>query len=172
MGSIGRGAVCVKIELCERTERHVRIYFEKARAPEIRAMLPQRAATVEEAVEDYCNSIKPGSSSFGRTIYADGVYVGDIWCYGLGQGSDPDAMVSYCVFEKSCWNRGIASDALCRFLAEITVRFQLKNIGAFAYAENKASIAVLRKNGFQEQERFVENGIESVYCSLHVCEET
>lgn len=162
----------MKVELRERTEQHVRIYFERAQDPEIRAVLPQRATTVEEALEDYRNSIKPGSGSFGRTIYADDSYVGDIWCYGLGQGTDPDAMVSYCVFDKSCWNHGIATKALRCFLDEIKAKFDLKMIGAFTYADNKASIAVLRKNVFQEQERFVENGVESVYLSLYVCEET
>ena len=42
-----------KIALGERTEETVRIYFEKAKQPEIKAMLPQKDQTVEEALTDY-----------------------------------------------------------------------------------------------------------------------
>lgn len=69
------------ITLKERTKNHVREYFCKTQDVEIQKMLPQKAKTVEEAVETYYRSISPGSTSYGRTIYADGVYVGDIWCY-------------------------------------------------------------------------------------------
>ncbi len=42
-----------EIVLGERTEETVRIYFEKAKQPVIKAMLPQKAQTVEEALEDF-----------------------------------------------------------------------------------------------------------------------
>ena len=163
----GRG---MKIELHARTEEHVRIYFEKSKAPEIRAVLPQKATSEEEAVENFRNTQKPGASSYGRTIYADGVYIGDVWCYGIRQEEEPDAMVSYCVFEKPYWNHGIATKALEYFLEELVVKFELKSIGAFSYAENCASIAVLQKNGFGVLERFVENGVESVYLQKTISE--
>ena len=84
----------MKIELKERGEEHVRIYFEKTRDAQIRQMLPQKSQTAEEAVEDYRKSLKPDASSYGRTIYADGRYVGDIWCYGIHEEKEPDAMIS------------------------------------------------------------------------------
>lgn len=59
------------IELRERTERHVRIYFARTRDPEIQAMLPQAASTVEEALESYGKTLLPGADSFGRTIKAE-----------------------------------------------------------------------------------------------------
>lgn len=161
----------MKIELCERTERHVRIYFEKAQDPEIRAVLPQRAATVEMALDDYDRSVREDSGSYGKTIYADGVYVGDIWCYGLRDEDGPDAMVSYCIFEKACWNQGVATEALRCFLGEISGKFGIGSVGAFTYAVNRASLTVLLKNGFCEQERFMENGVESVFCFLDICGE-
>lgn len=65
----------MRIELKERYEEHVRIYFEKTRDAQIRQMLPQKCRTVEEALEDYRKSLKPGAASFGRTIYADGKYI-------------------------------------------------------------------------------------------------
>lgn len=158
----------MKVELRSRTEEHVRIYFEKAQVPEIRTLLPQKAASVEEAIADCHNTRKPGATSFGRTIYVDGVYVGDVWCYGLGQEEDPDAMVSYCVFEQACWNQGIATKAVDSFLCEIIKKFGLKSIGAFTFAGNGASIAVLKKNGFEVLERFFENGVESVYLQKNI----
>ncbi len=42
-------------------------------------------------------------------------------------------------------------------------RFSLRSVGAFTFADNKASIRVLEKNGFAVQESFVEDGRESVY---------
>lgn len=151
------------IELRERTERHVRIYFARTRDPEIQAMLPQAASTVEEAVESYGKTLLPGADSFGRTIYVDGVYVGDIWCYGIHSEETPDAMLSYCLFEKTLWGRGIATEALRLFLEEIVRRYDLRTAGAFAYAANRASLGVLEKNGFALVECFVEDGVKSVY---------
>ncbi len=65
-----------EIVLGERTEETVRIYFEKAKQPVIKAMLPQKAQTVEEALEDYKETLLPSATSFGRTIVVDGKYVG------------------------------------------------------------------------------------------------
>ena len=76
---------------------------------------------------------------------------------------DPQAMVSYCVFEQALWGRGIAAEALRLFLEEIRERFGLERIGAFTFASNAGSIRVLEKNGFQLQESFVEDGVESGY---------
>ncbi len=151
------------IELKERTEHHVRIYFEKTRDPEIAAMIPQSADTLERALADYRKSQMPGASSYGRTIYFDGMYIGDIWCYCIDEHDTPNAMISYCIFEKSLWNRGAATEALARFSEEIAAKFPLKTIGAFAYCQNTASWKVLEKNGFSQIETFSENGILSAY---------
>ena len=153
----------MKIELRERTADHVRIYFQKASDPQIRELLPQSAQTVEEALEDYARSVSPGSASYGRTIYADDTYVGDIWCYCIHEDAEPDAMRSYCVFEKSYWNRGIATRALKLFLEEITEKFALSSIGAFTYSYNLPSLKVLAKSGFRVVEEFLEDGVPSCY---------
>jgi len=153
----------MKVELRERTEEHVRIYFEKTRDAQIQAMLPQSARTAEQAVEDYRETLLPGAASFGRTIYADGKYVGDIWCYGIEPKDTPGAMVSYCLFEKSLWGKGIATAALEAFARDVTARFGLKSLGAFAFRANTASGRVLEKNGFVLAERFTEDGVESAY---------
>lgn len=72
-------------------------------------------------------------------------------------------MISYCIFDKGNWCKGIATEALRMFLSEIAERFGLKSVGAFTYFANEASIKVLLKNGFAEAETFVEDGIESKY---------
>lgn len=151
------------ITLNDRTAETAAVYFEKSQAPEIRKTLPQKARTLEEALADFRRSQEPGAASYGRTIYADGRYVGDVWCYGIDRQGDPQAMASYCVFERDLWGKGAASEALRLFLTEIRTRFGLERVGAFTYAANAASIRVLEKNGFRLAEAFTEDGVESCY---------
>ena len=154
----------MRIELRERTEEDVRTYFARTRDPAIQAVLPQASRTVEQALEAYRQSLAPGSASYGRTIWAEGAYVGDIWCYGIHQEPDPDAMLSFCIFAKERWGQGIATQALRQFLAGIVPRFGLRRIGAFLYEDNAASRRVLEKAGFALQERWIEEGRASLYC--------
>ena len=49
----------MQVELRERTEENVRVYFERTRDPEIQARIPQRSQTVEQALEDYRRSLAP-----------------------------------------------------------------------------------------------------------------
>ena len=151
------------VTLGERTAETVAVYFEKARSPAIRKTLPQKAQTLEEALADFRKTQEPGAQSFGRTVYADGEYIGDVWCYCMDLAGDPQAMVSYCVFEPELWGQGAATEALSLFLAEIRERFGLERVGAFTFAGNAASIRVLEKNGFRLTESFVEDGVESGY---------
>ena len=156
------------VELKERAEAHVRTYFARTRDPEIQTLIPQTAQTVEQAVADYEKTLLPGATSFGRTVYADGIYVGDIWCYCIDLAEEPNAMVSYCLFEKALWGNGIATEALKQFELEIVPRFCLKSLGAFAYCDNIPSIRVLEKNGFEKMEEFTEDGRRSAYYQKEV----
>lgn len=151
------------ISLHERTEAHVCTYFQHTQDAEITAMLPSSAETVEDALAMFRRTQEPGASSFGRTIYADGVYVGDVWCYAIQQEETPNAMLSYCIFDKNCWGRGVATEAVRLFLAEVKARYGLRRVGAFAYADNAASLRVLEKNGFRCVEEFEEEGCRSAY---------
>ena len=151
------------ITLGERTAETVRIYFEKANRPEIKKVLPQKAKTMEEALADYEKTRLPGATSFGQTILADGRYVGDVWCYCINMEDEPNCMVSFCVFELESWSKGIATAALKLFIEAIRVKYGVKTIGAFTYANNLASISVLEKNGFSVMEEFEENGVLSKY---------
>lgn len=153
----------MNIELRERTENHVRIQYEKIREPEIWAMIPMTDKTLEQAIADYAQTQLPGASSFGRTIYVDGAYAGDIWCYCMDPEEEPNAMIGYCLLEKTLWGRGITTEAVSLFLEEVTARFGLKTMGAVAYCSNAASTRVLEKSGFEKKEEFEEDGILSVY---------
>ena len=152
----------MRIDLKDRTADTVVTYFQATRDPEVRKYLPQTATTDTEALADFEKTQQPGASSYGRTIYVDGNYIGDVWCYCIQQ-DEPNAMVSYCIFDKEYWCKGIATEALRMFLAEIVAKFGLKSVGAFTYSANESSIKVLLKNGFSDAETFVEDGIESKY---------
>lgn len=153
----------MRIELRERTEAHVRIQYEKIRDPEIWAMIPMTDKTLEQAIADYEKTLLPGATSFGLTIYVDGDYAGDIWCYCIDPEEEPNAMVGYCLFEKALWGQGIATEALRQFQEIAVPRFGLKTLGGIAYCDNKASLRVLEKNGFVKMEDFSEDGVLSAY---------
>lgn len=152
----------MRIELKDRTADTVVTYFQATRDPEVRKYLPQKAICESEALADFEKTQQPGATSYGRTIYADGKYIGDIWCYCIQQ-DEPNAMVSYCIFDKGYWCKGIATEVLRLFLSDILERFGLKSVGAFTYSENESSIKVLLRNGFADMETFIEDGIESKY---------
>lgn len=153
------------IELKERTRENVICYFEKVQDEEIKRFLPQKARSVEEAISDFEKTLLPGATSFGRTIYVNKNYAGDIWAYCIG-GDEPSAMLSFCVFEKSLWGKGIATEAVRIFLGELKEKDSVHSIGAFTFSNNHASINVLMKNGFHEIDAFTENGVESKYFQI------
>ena len=63
------------VTLGNRTADSVRPYFKKANRSVIKQVLPQKAKTVEEALEDYKKMLLPNAKSFGQTVYADGKFV-------------------------------------------------------------------------------------------------
>lgn len=158
----------MKIELGDRTPETVALYFGKAQQQIIKSTLPQKAATVEEALKDYRNTLLPNATSYGRIIIVNNVYVGDVWCYCINQEETPNAMLSYCVFDNSCWNKGIATAAVSLFLTEVKEKYALHTMGAFTFSDNQASIKVLEKNSFSFIEEFFEDGRKSRYfqCKL------
>lgn len=68
----------MNIELKDRTADTVVAYFRATRDPEIRRLLPQKATTEAEALADFEKTQRPDATSYGRTIHADGKYIGDI----------------------------------------------------------------------------------------------
>ncbi len=158
----------MEITLQERTADHVRIYFERMQDDQIDRMLPRSVNSLDQALENFAQTKLLDAKSYGKTIYADDRYIGDIWCYCIDPKETPNAMLSYCIFEKSCWGKGIASRALSLFLNEIAEKYALSSVGAFTFSDNIASIRVLEKNGFSVKESFVEDGRESVYLEYRV----
>jgi len=151
------------ITLEKRTADTVKVYFEKASSPEIRQVLPQKAKTLEEALEDYEKTLLPDEKSFGQTVHADGKYIGDIWCYCIDIDDEPNCMLSFCIFEPEYWSKGIATSAVNMFITNICTRYKFKTIGAFTFTHNIASLRVLEKNGFEVMEEFEEDGVLSKY---------
>ena len=154
------------ITLEKRTADTVRTYFEKANRPEIKQVLPQKAKTVEEALEDYEQTLLPDARSYGQTVYVDGKYIGDVWCYCIDPDEEPNCMLSFCIFEPEYWSKGIAAAAVKMFIQNIFARYHVKTIGAFTFAHNLASIRVLEKNGFVLMEEFEEDGVLSKFFQL------
>lgn len=152
--------------LVPRTAGHVKIYWEKMQDEEIRRRIPMRDLSLEEALRQFEASRQPGAGSFGMCIEADGRYVGDVWCYGIDEEDGEMAMFSFVIFEKDLWGKGVGSEAARLFCTEMLSRYEVRKLGAFAYAENIGSLRALEKAGFQERERFQEEGRISVYLEL------
>ena len=144
-------SVC--IELRPRTKENVSVYFYKVQDEEIKKFLPQKAKNVEEAIEDFEKSQGPDSTSYGRSIYADGTYVGDFWVYCMGE-EEPDAMLSFCLFEKSLWGKGVTTEAAKLFLSEIKEKFNLKTVGAFTYSEILRPVRFCKRTDFWKKKPF------------------
>lgn len=151
------------VSLKERSRDHVKIYFQNTQDEEIKRMLPSVVKTEEEALRAFEETQKPRASSYGQTIYYGETYIGDIWCYNMDIEESPNGMLSYCIFDKKFWNKGIATEAVGLFLKELRQNYQMKELGAFLYASNAASRRILKKNGFVKAETIVEDGIESFY---------
>lgn len=156
----------MRMQLSTRTKEHVVVFWEKTQDPEIKRLIPLSSDTVEAALSLFEASQKEGSLSFGKVIYHHDAYVGDIWCYAIDEQHEKSAMLSIVIFDKTLWRQGIATEAIKVFVQEVFSRYMIEKIGAFTYSHNDSSIGMLKKTGFQEIERFVEDGIESQYYEL------
>lgn len=154
------------IQLKTRTKDHVVTFWEKTQDEEIRRLFPFGAKSLEDALAMFDASQKENASSYGRVIYFQGNYVGDIWCYGIDELDEKIAMLSIVIFEKQLWGKGIASNAGKAFIKDIFDKYDIEKIGAFTYSANFGSIALLKKVGFEEVETFVEDGVESKYFEI------
>lgn len=155
--------VSMELTLKTRTKDHVATYWEKTQDEEIRKWLPSGIDSLEQAFILYEESLKEGALSYGKVIYYEGGYIGDVWCYGIDVTNERMCMLSFAIFEKKLWRRGIAAEAAKMFIKEVFDKFDIDKIGAFTYSDNCRSVGLLKKLGFEEIDRFVEEGIESVY---------
>lgn len=161
----------MNVYLGDRTADTVITYFNAAGNDIIKKFLPQKAKTVEKALEDYEQSLLPDAKSYGRTIWAENKYIGDIWCYCIDFNETPNAMISYCIFNTDYWGKGVMTTALKLFLKEIYDRYGFKTVGAFTYMENVSSVRVLEKCGFNCLEKISEEGIISGYYQRYLSQE-
>ena len=158
--------IFMDIKLKTRTADHVIVFWNKTRDEEIRKMFPISYDSLEEAISLFEESTKENATSYGKVIYYQGKYVGDIWCYSIDEIDEKMAMLSILIFKKEIWGKGIATEAIRDFCKEIFNKFDIEKIGAFIYSSNYASIGLLQKTRFVEIDTFLEDGIESKYFEL------
>lgn len=156
----------MNIALKTRTKDHVKIFWEKTQDEEIKSLFPFSIKSLEEAFILFEESLKKDALSYGKVIYSEGKYIGDIWCYGIDEHNEKMAMLSVVIFEKDLWGKGIAAEAAKAFIKEVFSKFAIEKLGAFIYSSNYRSKGLLEKVGFEEIEAFVENGVESMYFEM------
>ena len=154
------------MELRDRTLTHVHEFYKQIKDDEIQRMFPFGSMDLGEHIAMYKNALKPDASSFGKVIYSNGSYIGDIWCYNIDEDNEQMALLSIVIFNKSCWSKGIGPWAITEFTDLLFQRYAIEEIGAFTYANNQRSRQALINSGFCEVESFVENGETSYYYSL------
>jgi len=154
------------IMLKTRMKDHVVIFFERTQDEEIKRLFPFSTKTLKEALILFEESLKENAVSYGKVIYFESRYVGDIWCYGIDENDEKISMLSIVIFEKDLWGKGIATEATKAFVDEVFNKFNIEKIGAFTYSNNYGSIGLLEKVGFVKNDTFVEHGIESIYYEI------
>ena len=143
------------IVLKTRRKEHVVVFWEKTQDKEIRKLFPFSTESLEKALMLFEESLKGNALSYGKVIYFEGKYIGDIWCYGIDESNEKMAMLSVVIFEKELWGKGIATESTKAFVKEVFSEFDIEKIGAFTYSNNYGSIYLLKKAGFLEIETFI-----------------
>jgi len=154
------------IMLKTRRKNHVVAFWEKTQDEEIKKLFPFSIKSLDESLKLFEESLKEDALSYGKVIYFEGKYIGDIWCYGIDESNEKMSMLSVVIFENDLWGKGIATEATKAFVKEVFNKFDIEKIGAFTYSNNYGSIGLLKKVGFVKIETFVENGIESIYFEI------
>lgn len=159
----------VKLEnlsLKPRKLENVKIFWRQSQDEEVEAMFPFERNTLDQAVKMYEESLKPGARSFGKVIYFDDKYIGDIWCYGIDEADEKHAFVSIVIFDKTYWGKGIGKNALTQFCHIVFEKYNVSKLCAFTYKNNTRSKGVLESVGFRMLEEFEEDGVPSYYYEL------
>ncbi len=156
----------MNVILKQRMKDHVIVFWEKTQDEEIQKSFPLSIKSLEEALILYEESLKDGALSYGKVIYYEGKYIGDIWCYGIDVINEKMAMLSIVIFEKELWGKDIATQATKVFIKEVFSKYKIEKIGAFTYTFNNRSISLLENVGFAKVEAFVEDEIESLYFEI------
>ena len=143
---------CTRLRLVELSDCGPR-YLSWLSDPEVNSYLETRwQPQTEESIRSFVAAMQadPWSYLFCIIDRQDGRHVGNI---KLGPVSPRHlcADVSYFIGEKSCWGRGLASEAI-GLAADFGFRFLgLNRVQAGVYGSNLASIKALERNGFRAE---------------------
>ena len=152
---IGNNIILRQIELSDCSDSYVNWLND----PQVNQYLEVRWSIQNlESITDFVQAQRSNDNSvlFAIIEKLDGRHIGNIkigpvnWHYLY-------ADVSYFIGDKSCWNRGIATEAInltCKFGFE---ELGLRKIEAGAYAEAIGSWKALERNGFVREGTFREN---------------
>lgn len=151
------------MELRKRNLENVIKFYEESKDETLRMLFPFQNNTLEESIRLFEQSEEANSKSYGRTIYHENKYIGDVWCYGVDEEIDESGFISIVIFDKNEWGMGLGKAALNEFNNIISKRYNIKKICAFTFKSNISSIKTLESVGFNCKEEFVEDGIESLY---------
>lgn len=160
-----------KIDLRIRTLENVKTFREQTKDPEIEKLFPFEETTLEETINHYHESLKPNADSYGRTIYVNNDYIGDVWCYSIDETYEQTCFLSIVIFRKEFWNQGIGTEVLKQFISLILKKFTLKTTLAFTFKHNKRSARALEKAGFRLVEDFQEDGVWSSLFKYNLTED-
>lgn len=81
------------IILKKRTSDHIVVFWNKTQDEEIKTLFPINSESLEESLILFEESLKETASSYGKVIYFEGKYIGDIWCYSIDEKSEKMAML-------------------------------------------------------------------------------
>lgn len=157
-----KNIICLK----GREKEHVLVFWDKTRDEEIQKLFPFSINSLEESIKLFEESLKANAISYGKVIYYNGQYIGDVWCYCIDEIDEKMCMLSIVIFDKESWGKGIGSKVIEKFSDDVFGKYNIEKIGAFTYSFNIGSKRCLEKAGFSEVEVFVENGIESSYYEM------
>jgi [ribosomal protein S5]-alanine N-acetyltransferase len=154
------------ILLQDRTLQNAITFWKESQDEEISSLFPLTRRTLSESIQLFEDCQRPDTPSFGKAIYANGNYIGDIWCFGIDEAVEKQAFVSILIFDKATWGKGIGQQALSQFCRLVFEKYQIDKLCAFTYSANKRSAGALEKSGFKKIEEFEEDGVLSYYYEL------
>ncbi|WBW96323.1 GNAT family N-acetyltransferase [Oceanirhabdus sp. W0125-5] len=154
------------INLKNRELDNVKRFWNVSKDSELKKLFPFLDNTLEEAIDMYDKSLLPDATSYGKTIYVNDCYIGDVWCYCIDEKVERSCFLSIVIFDKNYWSKGIGAKVIHEFNEIIAKKYHIDKICAFTYKSNIASRRTLEKVGFKCLEEFKENDITSLYYEL------
>jgi RimJ/RimL family protein N-acetyltransferase len=149
-----------KLRLLPKTRANVPVFWGAVKDHEIQEMFPFERETLEDALNNFEEYSTDESTGYGRSIWVEENYVGDVWAYCIDT-KEKTGLISIVIFNKEFWTKGIGSKALRTFIPAVFKRYPINNLQAYTFSKNVASIKCLGKIGFEIADEFEEDGIWS-----------